>query len=451
MRPARAAAVIPRGLAFALLGIATLHVALQLLTAIPSPALPSSVRAAPRLVVDSDGTRRVGRSWARRHRGIHQVLLDGDAAQIGHAHSTLLHDEMVATERAVWELSRRLIPVRAARVLLMDLSRVRYRNLDSSLGYARRAELAAQARAFAPDPFANELPTYHRLVFLNALYDMSLSFEHSPLIGCSSVVFDTTRTRDGHALLARNFDFEVHEVFDRRKAVVLFRENGKLPVLSVAWPGLSGLVTGINSVGVAAVVHGARAGTPSAKGEPVLVTMREALAHALTLDAAVAWIRARDPMVSHMIMLADAHGRGAVIERVPGLAAFVRYAPGSFALSNHLEGPSASDPANQRVRAITSTLARRARMDELLGTLTRDVTPGDAIGLLRDRRAVGGEKLPDGDRQAIDADIATHGVVMDLTARRIWVSEGPHLQGVFVGFDLQRWLASPQQPAAGAL
>ncbi|HVJ94842.1 MAG TPA: hypothetical protein VM580_33895, partial [Labilithrix sp.] len=40
-----------------------------------------------------------------------------------------------------------------------------------------------------------------------------------------------------------------------------------------------------------------------------------------------------------------------------------------------------------------------------------------------------------GDRRAIDAFIATHGVVADLTARALWVSEGPRLSGRFVKVD----------------
>ena len=60
---------------------------------------------------------------------------------------------------------------------------------------------------------------------------------------------------------------------------------------------------------------------------------------------------------------------------------------------------------------------------------------------LRDRLAAGDRSLPSGDRRAIDAGIATHAVIMDLSARRIWVSEGPHLDGQFIMFDLGAMLS----------
>src|SRR5204863_7032552 len=89
-----------------------------------------------------------------------------------------------------------------------------------------------------------------------------------------------------------------------------------------------------------------------------------------------------------------------------------------------------------------------ARLDELLARLHPGATVDDAIAILRDKRGVGDAPLPTGDRRAIDALIATHGVVMDATARVIWVSEGPHLLGRFVRFDVARLLAQGYDPRA---
>ena len=72
----------------------------------------------------------------------------------------------------------------------------------------------------------------------------------------------------------------------------------------------------------------------------------------------------------------------------------------------------------------------------------------DAIAILRDKRGPGDVALPPGDRRAIDALIATHGVVMDTTARVLWVSEGPHLKGRFVRFDIGRLLSPGYDPRA---
>ena len=121
------------------------------------------------------------------------------------------------------------------------------------------------------------------------------------------------------------------------------------------------------------------------------------------------------------------------------------------ATTNHLEGPGAEDKKNLAVRAKTSTLPRRSRADELLARLparlsTREAVD-DAIQLLRDRKGLGDQDLPLGDRSAINALIATHGVVMDTKQRVLWVSESPHLLGRFVAFDLKRVFAPDYDPA----
>src|SRR5690606_3885361 len=174
--------------------------------------------------------------------------------------------------------------------------------------------------------------------------------------------------------------------------------------------------------------------------------LRDALSRARTSDEAVAALAESPPLVSHVVVVTDAHGRALVVERVPGSADHVRELGAAGAVTNHLEGPAANDPKNVRVRTKTSTLARRARADELVHEVARPVDAKTAVGLLRDRRAEGGRELPLGDRRAIDALIATHGVVMDTGARVLWVSEAPHLLGRFVAFDLRRFLDPTYSP-----
>jgi len=150
------------------------------------------------------------------------------------------------------------------------------------------------------------------------------------------------------------------------------------------------------------------------------------------------------------VILNDAKGRAAVVERVPGRANFVRFLPAKAATTNHFEGPGAQDPKNLAVRAHTSTLPRRSRGDELLARLPPRLSVtdavNDALSLLRDRKGPGDANLSLGDRSAINALIATHGVIMDTQNRTLWVGESPHLLGRFVAFDLKRVLAPDYDP-----
>ena len=394
--------------------------------------------------------RRFEDSYVLQRGKILEVGLRGTPAQIGYRHARLLYPEMVENEGILLQRFQEQVKYSLARRVLLDLAELRYAHVDRGMSLARREEIAAGARGFQPDPYSGMFPTYQRFVYLNALYDMALSFEHSPLIGCTTITLGSDALEGGGGILARAFDFEVDEVFDRHKAVFLIREDGKIPFASVAWPGLVGVVSGMNESGVAVVVHGARGGAPAAEGEPVVHALRRVLSVAHDTEEALRALAEHPAMVSHILILTDQRGRAAVVERVPDRPNFVRFLPTKAATTNHFEGPGAGDPKNLTVRENTSTLPRRTRADELLTRLPAQLSPSDAvtdaIELLRDRKGPGDRELSLGDRSAIDALIATHGVVMDTKQRVLWVSESPHLLGRFVAFDLKRLLAPDYAP-----
>lgn len=385
------------------------------------------------------GVRSFEASFVLNRRGLLEVHLRGDPIEIGYAQARLLYPEMVENEGVLFDSFREAVPTSLLRYALLDLAQIRYRNVANGFSADRRAEIAAGALAFQPDPYADMFPTFQRFAYLNALYDIALSFEHSPLVGCTTFVFSGDRAAGGGSILARAFDFEI-DIFDRRKAVFFVRETGKIPFASVAWPGLVGVVSGMNLEGVAVVVHGGRAGETRTEGEPVVHALRRVLSTARTTDEALRALSEREPLVSHILILTDGAGHAVRVERVPGKPNYVVPLATAEAVTNHFVGPAATDPKNLAVRDGTSTVPRKKRADELVRGSTAPLDAAGAVALLRDRRGEGGRELPLGDRRAIDALIATHGVVMDTGRRVLWVSEAPHLLGRFVAFDLTKML-----------
>ena len=442
----------PRVLAFGLAGSA----GLALLLAAALHLYVGQRSMTPPDVGDVGGpARKRENGFVRMRGGLREVHLRGSPAELGAAHGALLHDRMMENEGELWGTFEKVVPLAPARFLFLDLARLQYRHVDSNLPKARAVELSAEARAVANDRFASKVPTYERLVLLHALYDIALSFEQSRFVGCSTFGLGPAATRDGHTLLARAFDFEAGEAFDRDKAVYFVAGDGTIPFASVAWPGLVGVVSGMNREGLAVVVHGGRAGPVHKAGVPLVFSMRGVLEQAKDVDEAAAILSREAVMVSHIVIAADAKGHFAVVERAPGSPATVRrdFAdPSRVAVTNHFEGPLAADPKNDSVRRNTTTLARRARLDEMLAAL--GPSEGDvprAVAMLRDHRCAGGAACALGDRRAIDALIATHGIVADTTAKVLWVSAGPGLSGQFVGFDLnEAFTATPDAPPSPA-
>ena len=400
----------------------------------------------PRVELPAPG---VVRSWTRVRAGVREVYLEGSPEAIGASEAHLLRDQMIADEARLWSDYEVYVPWWLARVGIQDLSLLRYRHIDRGIPDARRRELAAQSLAFEPDPFTAHMPTYHRMVFLHALYDIALSFEHSPLIGCSTFALGSALTRDGHIVVARAFDMETDEVLDRDKAVFLVRENGSIPFASVAWPGFVGVVTGMNAEGVFVVVHGGRAGETRAEGIPVAFSLRQVLESAHDAREGIEILRSQEVMVSHIVFIADAGGHFAVIERAPGVAAYVREERDRAVVTNDFSGPLADDPKNRQVRANTTSVARATRLEQLLaGVAAGSGSPRLALDILRDHGCATEGPCELGDRRAIDGLIATHGVVADVTDRVLWVGAGPHLSGKFVALDLRVLLAADHDPSS---
>jgi len=443
--PARARGFLARhpkklgALAVVLVGPFVAHGCIGVVAAVPPPPI-----TVPTLERRADGPRTfVGRGWASRETGVLEAHLEGTPEEIGTQHGTLLYDHMVANEREVWDGFSAIVPFAPARVLMFDMGRLLHRNVADNFPPARRNEIAAEARAFSPDPYADRLPTYERMISLHALYDISLGFEHSPLLGCSAFALAGKATSDGHTLVARAFDFDAADVFDRDKAVFFVKPAGAIPFASVSWPGLVGVLTGMNAEGVYVSVNGGRARDNETHGLPVISSLRDTLERAHTTAEATTILASQDVMVSHIVFVADGAGNVAIVERAPHEKANVIQHfqdPARVALTNHFEGPMKDDPKNLAVRKTSTTVARKARLDELLPTVKDGAgTPATMLSMLRDRTCAAGEGgCALGDRRTIDALIATHGVVADTTAKILWVSAGPHLVGKFVGFDLRR-------------
>jgi len=426
---------------------------------------PSGVKIPDEKVVVDGSMARYAGNTLRRRGAIWELSIAGEPAVRGASVSKLLRVPMIDDEHELYAAFSKAVPFAPARWAIVDLGRFRYRHVDQGIPPVYRDEIAGLSLGFSPDPFEGLLPSYHRFVFLYAVYDIALSFEKSPLIGCTTFTVppvasdgavdpeiaksqkDPAWNTKGHAFLARAFDFEAGDTFDRDKVVFLVREPGRIPFASVGWPGFVGVVSGMNREGVALVVHGGRAGTPRAEGMPVVFSLRETLATAHDTEEAIRILSAHPVMVSHIVIVQDAKGNTAVVERAPGFAAHVRRSFARLATTNHFEGPLSQDPHDAEVRRVTSTLPRRMRGDAILAAMPERPSVFDMVGALRDRIGVDGKPLPLGDRRAIDALIATHGVVMDTSARQLWVSESPHLLGRFVRFPLDVLLADDFDPA----
>lgn len=222
--------------------------------------------------------------------------------------------------------------------------------------------------------------------------------------------------------------------------ITMARPTGRLAWAGVGWPGLVGVVTGINSAGLVVAIHPTRTrDVRSARGAlPIALLAKDVLEEAADLDAAIKKIEATPTLGAAAFVVVDGvHGHWAVIDRSPTKSG-VRRDPASRAVGDVLASTAfTDDPENDRQGRSSASIERTARAAQLAALPIADATA--LAGLLRDRRSTVDAGLPLGHRAAIDDAAAVHVVVFDPQSLQMWVAGGG-AGARMRGFDLRHEL-----------
>jgi hypothetical protein len=386
------------------------------------------------------------------------VHLTGTPEELGAAHGRLLLEPTQALEGDLIATFIDRVPGFPARHLLLGLVGINNRTLPGFFTTPELQELAAQAQM--PDPTADHwrclgVP-FQRAVQYHALHDVSQYLIDNPLVrpiqvGCSAFAVGQARTRDGHLIAGRLFDFEGGPRFDLDKVVFTVQPQDGLRFVHVAWAGMTGAVTGLNEAGLWVSINAAATKGMGFCGRPIVMAVREILQHCHTIDEAVTVLRRTPVFVSDgVLVVSRSENRAAVIEIGPtGLA--VRPWQDDLVIStNHFLDPAwANDSTNtQRITAGTTNV-RYARLETLLTAAPLD--PATAVAILRDRRGPGGVDVGFNNRSTINAWIGAHLAVADVTRGILWVSEPRHGLGAMRAFTVDGPLPAEDLPADAEL
>jgi hypothetical protein len=432
------------GLGVTLAALLLMWVLFLRMTRIEPPRVDARTRSAAELPVEVRGARAyIGSSWSSHERGVWELHLTGEPYAMGWAQGRLGNRLFLEAEDYMFAEMGRYVPSKLALWLIRAGVRLKYRHIGDLLPADAAEEIAGMSRGVT-DLHDDFLPIYQRLVFYHALHDITQGLEKSPLLGCTAFAAGGPATPNSHLIIGRNFDFEGPEIFDREKTVIFFRPRGKIPFASVAWMGMSGVVTGLNAQGIYVSINAARSDDKGGEGVPVEILVRGILESAKSVDDVIAMVKKTPVMVPDFYLVGDGKtGESAVIERTPRRIEVRRAArnDGTMLLTNHALSPAfGRDAENDRLQRYLTSGARYRRLEELVKHWRGQIDPRKAAEILRDKRGVGNVELGLGNRNALDALIATHSVVVDATALILWVATGPHLTGRYVGFDLRKEL-----------
>ncbi|HVS34059.1 MAG TPA: C45 family peptidase [Gemmataceae bacterium] len=121
-----------------------------------------------------------------------------------------------------------------------------------------RAEMDAIAKASGADPDV--------VTVANTFFDLKNTFE------CSALLIEAPRSATGGVLFGRNLDYPSMGYIHQHTLVTVYRPTGKHAFVSVGFPGLVGVLSGMNDAGLCLAVlevYDAKDGEPRYNGQGV--------------------------------------------------------------------------------------------------------------------------------------------------------------------------------------
>jgi hypothetical protein len=128
---------------------------------------------------------------------------------------------------------------------------------------------------------------------------------------CSTVVTSGT---DGEIYFGRNLDFPGRNILHRASVVVVYEPKDGGALVSITWPGLIGVLSGMNGRGVCGatmMIHRAKELRP---GMPYMLMYREALAGARRTADVHEYIAKAQRTCANNFMVVDPTGEAMVVE-----------------------------------------------------------------------------------------------------------------------------------------
>jgi len=405
------------------------------------PPLPTDTAIMRLKPESSEGKVWLGKSWSGRRDGLLVVHLKGSPFDMGYADGVLMQQQMHTLEDEFLKMIQGYVPQHWVMEVLKNYVIYRNRHLSEYVPLPYRQEIFGTALG-CTDMHPEEGSYYNRLLNYHAAHDVSYMMIDNPLVsraGCTSFGACGGATENGHLLTGRNFDWEAAEVFSRDRVVMMCEPDEGIPFISLSWAGMAGVVSGMNRAGVSVTINGAPSSLPRETATPAGMVAREVMQRAHNLTEALGILRRAKVFVSTLWLVGSrADGRFIVVEKSPETTQ-VREPEGDFIVcANHFQTEALKNEPRSRSYVEESTsVSRSKRMTELMQQAGGSLNASRAADLLRDRNLPGGAFAGNGHRATLNAFIATHAVVMDLTEGIFWAASPPNQLGKFVAFDVQ--------------
>lgn len=391
----------------------------------------------PRISLNINSLAQQNDSTLRKNRyGLWEAHIKGEATKRGAKYGVLCSELIKHQEDAFYHRLLELIPSRRWMKPLHNIIILFNRNMARHIPEEYRNEIYAMSLS-ASDQYNDYSAKYVRQLNYHAAHDIGHVMQEYMLVGCTSFAAWGSRSATGELIVARNFDFYLGDDFAKNKMVLFVEPTEGYSFVSLAWPGMMGVVSGMNEHGLTITLNALKGDIPTSSAMPISLLARHIMQHATTIDEAYAIAKEAKCFVSESMLVASAKdGCAAIIEKTPKCTALHRTAESQILCTNHAQSEELKGQRrNLRNMATSDSPYRYERLKELVERHT-PINIESAIAILRDTRGKSDSDIGLGNEKAINQLIAFHSVVFEPTKLRLWVSTAPWQLGKFVCYDI---------------
>lgn len=395
----------------------------------------------------NDSTMRSGNNFLLKNKqGLWELYVEGDPLQRGLVTGALTQDLIQEQEKAFIGKIKEIVPsefkLRLLRQFLKWYNRKVYLHVEPEF----KTEIYGLSQYLSHD-YDYVAPPYLRSLYLHAAHDIGHALSDLSLVGCTSFAAWDNRTEDGSLLIARNLDFYAGDDFAKNKLVSFVRPSTGYPFMSVAWGGMIGTLSGMNTEGLTVTINSGKSDLPLVAKTPISILTREILQYAKNIDEAIVIAKKHEVFVSESIMVGSANDHKAVLIEVSPNKFGVYDVENSSQLicSNHFQSDVYQDDDNNNYAIENSHSEYRfERMTQLLNEQDK-VNPVKAAAIMRNTQGLDQLALGYGNERAINQLLAHHSVIFKPEQRLVWVSSNPYQLGEYVAYDLNKVFDNTQK------
>ena len=381
--------------------------------------------------------------------GLWEMFVSGNAILRGEAIGKLSSDLLYHQEKVFVDQIREIIPSERYLKFLRFFIVLFNRNLGENIPEEYRNEIYGISQSCTHEYDFIGTP-YERQLNYHAAHDLGHALQDYMLVGCSSFATWGSQSADSTLLIGRNFDFYVGDAFAENKLVTFCHPDKGHNFVSIGWPGMIGVLSGMNEAGLTVTINAAKSAMPTSSATPISILTREILQYASNIEEALAIAQKRKTFVSESILIGSAKdGKAAIIEKSPEKTVlFSGEEKDRIICTNHYQSEEFSkDERNMENIRTSDSPYRFARLEELLDE-NQPMNPVKAASVLRNRKGLQNADLGLANEMAINQFIAHHSVIFQPEKLLIWVSTSPWQSGQYVAYDLKKIFHSDGIPIA---